>query len=183
MPLIFPRRGFSLWPREGRRVHVAFSAAATERQDKSHAIAGEHHSQSVVFSRRSHPKGRQATTRPQAVVVAVSGRTRSRDTRRGWRGSKKRIARVVRRRKPDDPISWIGTWALLAVGLLGLYFAGTVGLIAVVVLLVLAAFAIGLATRGVKRVVRRTRSRTNGPRKSRIDAGSRTDEAEESDDK
>jgi hypothetical protein len=66
----------------------------------------------------------------------------------------------VRRRKPDDLISWIGTWVLLAVGLLGLYFAGTVGLYAVVVLMVLVAFASGLATRGVKWVVRRTGART-----------------------
>jgi hypothetical protein len=66
----------------------------------------------------------------------------------------------MRRRKPDDLISWIGTWLLLAVGLLGLYFAGTVGLYAVVVLIVLVAFASGLATRGVRSLVRRTVSRT-----------------------
>jgi hypothetical protein len=131
----------------------------------------------IVVGRLAQPP---PPSQPRAAQP-VSGRTRARHTRRGWRGWKKHIVRVVRRRRPDDPSSWIGTWALLAVGLLGLYFAGTVGLIAVVVLLVLAAFAIGLAIRGVNRVVRRSRSRTSSPTKSRIDAGSRTDQAEESD--
>jgi hypothetical protein len=53
-----------------------------------------------------------------------------------------------------------GTWLILAVGLLGLYFAGTVGVFAVVAGMALVAFAIGLATRGVNWIVRLTRSRT-----------------------
>jgi hypothetical protein len=68
--------------------------------------------------------------------------------------------RVVRRRKPDHLISWLATWLILAVCLLGLYFAGMVGVYAVVVVMALVAFAIGLATRGVKWIVRLTRSRT-----------------------
>jgi hypothetical protein len=68
--------------------------------------------------------------------------------------------RVVRRRRPDHLISLTGTWLILAVGLLGLYFAGTVGVFAVVAGMALVAFAIGLATRGVNWIVRLTRSRT-----------------------
>jgi hypothetical protein len=49
---------------------------------------------------------------------------------------------------------------LVGVGLLGMYFAGTVGLYAAVALIVLVVFAIGLATRAVKWVGRLTRSRT-----------------------
>jgi hypothetical protein len=56
--------------------------------------------------------------------------------------------RVVRRRRPDHLISLIGTWLILAVGLLGLYFAGTVGVFAVVVGMALVAFAIGLGHSG-----------------------------------
>jgi hypothetical protein len=67
--------------------------------------------------------------------------------------------RVVRRRRPDDLISWIGTWLFLGVGLLGLYFAGTVGVYAAVAVMALVAFVIGLATRSVRWVVRLTRSR------------------------
>jgi hypothetical protein len=67
--------------------------------------------------------------------------------------------RVARRRKPDDLISWVGTWSFLAVGLLGLYFAGTVGVYAAVAVMALVAFVIGLATRSVRWVVRLTRSR------------------------
>jgi hypothetical protein len=67
--------------------------------------------------------------------------------------------RVARRRKPDDLISWIGTWLFLGVGLLGLYFAGTVGVYAAVAVMALVAFVIGLATRSVRWVVRLTRSR------------------------
>lgn len=67
--------------------------------------------------------------------------------------------RVARRRKPDDLISWIGTWLFLGVGLLGLYFAGTVGVYAAVAVMALVAFVIGFATRSVRWVVRLTRSR------------------------
>lgn len=67
--------------------------------------------------------------------------------------------RVARRRKPDDLISWIGTWLFLGVGLLGLYFAGTVGVYAAVAVMALVAFVIGLATRSVRWVERLTRSR------------------------
>ena len=47
-----------------------------------------------------------------------------------------------------------------AVGLLGLYLAGNVGLYAALALVVLVAFVIGLATRVLRWVVRVTRSRT-----------------------
>jgi hypothetical protein len=73
---------------------------------------------------------------------------------------RKHVVRLLRRRKPDDLISWIGTWLLAGVGLLGMYFAGTVGLYTAVALIVLVVFVIGLATRAVKSVGRPTRSRT-----------------------
>ena len=47
-----------------------------------------------------------------------------------------------------------------AVGFLGLYLAGNVGLYAGLALMVLVAFVIGLATRGLKWVMRMNRSRT-----------------------
>jgi hypothetical protein len=58
-------------------------------------------------------------------------------------------------------VSWIGTWVVLVVGLVVLYFAGSVGLFAAVVLAALVAFVLGVATRAIKRVVRRDRSRTD----------------------
>jgi hypothetical protein len=72
---------------------------------------------------------------------------------------RKHVMRVVRRRKPDDLISLLGTWVILVVGLLGLYFAGTAGVYAAVVVMALVAVVIGLATRSVKWVVRLTRFR------------------------
>jgi len=93
----------------------------------------------------------------------VSGERDIPSQRRDWRGWRKHIARRWRRLKPDHLVSWVGTWALLAVGLVGMYFAGLVGLFAAVVLLALLAFVSGLVTRAVKRIVRATRSRTKEP--------------------
>jgi hypothetical protein len=50
---------------------------------------------------------------------------------------------------------------VLVVGLVVLCFAGSVGLFAAVVLAALVAFVLGVATRAIKRVVRRDRSRTD----------------------
>jgi hypothetical protein len=53
----------------------------------------------------------------------------------------------------------IGVVVLAGLGVLALYLWGTPGLYAAVVLIVLVAFVVGVATRSVKRVVRATRSR------------------------
>jgi hypothetical protein len=83
--------------------------------------------------------------------------------RRGWHGWRKHVARGLRRLKPDDLTSWIGVWVLLAVGLTGMYVAGTPGVFAAVVLMALVAFVIGVARWGVSWVVRVTRSRLEEP--------------------
>jgi hypothetical protein len=75
---------------------------------------------------------------------------------RGWR---KHVARRLRRLKPDDLGTKIGFVAFAGVGVLVLSLWGTPGLYAAVVLTVLVAFAVGVATRSVKRAVRATRSR------------------------
>lgn len=62
--------------------------------------------------------------------------------------------------KPDDLAWWIATWLIVALGLAGMYFAGTVGLYAVVFVVAVVVFVGGVVVRGVKRVVRAARSRS-----------------------
>ena len=98
-------------------------------------------------------------TRTPRLDPPVAGHTPGRHPRRGWRGWRKHVARRLRRLKPDDLGTKIGVVVFATVGLVGLYLGGTPGLYAAVVLMVIVAFAVGVATRCVKWFMRTTRSR------------------------
>lgn len=83
--------------------------------------------------------------------------------RRGWRGWRKHLARWWRRLKPDDLVSFVGVWVFLAVGLVGMYFAGWIGIFAAVVLMALVAYVYGVAARAVKRIVGARSTRAKEP--------------------
>lgn len=101
-----------------------------------------------------------AEGRVGSLIVSGKRHQETRPGHRGWRGWRKHAVRRLRRLKPDDLRSRIAIGFICAAGLLGMYLAGTAGLYAVMVLMVVVAFAVGLATRGVKWVVHVTRSRT-----------------------
>jgi hypothetical protein len=117
----------------------------------------------MVFSRRE-TNLTDPGLHQQPAARHLSNQTGARHARRGWRGWRKHVARALRRRRPDDLLSLIGMWLFVGLGLLGLYFAGTIGLYAAVALVMLVVFVIGLVARSVKRVARLTRSRTKGHR-------------------
>jgi hypothetical protein len=52
---------------------------------------------------------------------------------------------------------------ICAIGLLGMYLAGTAGIVAAILLMVVVVYTAGVATRGIKRAVRWTRSHIKGP--------------------